>query len=249
MKFLNRKKPKYTSPKAPEGKRLYAIGDVHGCFDKLIALMEMIKADNDALPKKKTFIVFLGDLIDRGPDSAGVIEWAKNLSSRDKNCYFLMGNHEEMFVKAMKGDIDALDKWLVYGGEETLFSYGIDPHVIKNGDLDSILIAMKKKIPKAHISFMSNFLDSIEFGDYFLVHAGVDPALKLEEQHRDAFLWMREPFLSHKKPLEKMIVHGHTIEERVTRYQHRISVDTGAYNGGLLSAVCFEDNTFRVIEC
>jgi len=248
MKFFNREKEKLTTANAPKGKRLYAIGDVHGCLDKLIALMEMIRADNEALPKKKTFIVFLGDLIDRGPDSSGVVEWALKLSKNNLNSYFLLGNHEDIFLKAVRGDLEALDKWLIHGGKETLISYGIDPNLIINGDLDSILIAMRKKIPKSHTAFLAEFLDSIEFGDYFLVHAGVDPAIKLSEQDRDTFLWIREPFLSYKKPLEKIIVHGHTIEGRVTRYQHRISVDTGAYNGGPLSAVRLEDETLSVIE-
>jgi len=249
MNFLKRRNDFSNSPSGPKGKRLYAIGDVHGCLDKLLALINMINISDETLPKKSTFVVLLGDLIDRGPDSAGVVQWAQEFSANRPNYHFLMGNHEDIFLKAVRGDLEALDKWLIYGGEETLVSYGIDPSFIKNNDLDTILITIKKKIPKSHIEFLSSFLDSIEFGDYFLVHAGVDPSLKLEEQNRDAFLWIREPFLSYKKKLEKIIVHGHTIEERVTLHNHRISVDTGAYDGGPLSAVCLEDDTHRVIEC
>jgi len=108
---------------------------------------------------------------------------------------------------------------------------------------------MRKKIPKSHIQFLSACLDSVEFGDYLLVHAGIDPQLSLSQQKREALLWIREPFLSHSKPLEKVIVHGHTIEPKVMRHIHRISVDTGAYKGGPLSAVCLENDTFKVTEC
>ena len=232
---------------APPGKRLYAIGDVHGCLDHLIGLMTLMKAHEANLPTAQTYIVFLGDLIDRGPDSAGVLDWVTKFSTDSEGCFTLLGNHEEMFLKALAGDHEALVPWLEYGGDETLRSYGVSNDILFSGDPYQITIAMQKRVPKAHKVFLESCLDSIDFGDYMLAHAGVDPKKALDAQDRRSLLWIREPFLSHAKPLAKMIVHGHTIEESVKRYPHRIAVDTGAYNGGTLSAVCLEGDTVTAI--
>jgi len=122
MKLFRLNKKETRKPQAPEGKRLYAIGDVHGCKQQLITLMEIIKQNDAKKTPKKTTFVFLGDLIDRGPDSAGVVEWVRDFSVNHSSCYTLMGNHEDIFLKAYNGNIEALDQWITYGGYQTLES-------------------------------------------------------------------------------------------------------------------------------
>lgn len=241
------KKNKLRTPSAPHGKRLYAIGDIHGCLDHLLGLMDIIERDAHKRNDAETFYVFLGDLIDRGPDSAGVVAYLSEFCQAGEGRYVLRGNHEEMFLRALSGDQAVLKSWLSYGGSEALLSYGIKPETLQAGDLDQIEIAMRKYIPSAHIAFLEATIDCIEFGDYFLVHAGINPKIPLAQQDRESFFWMREPFLSHKKRLEKVIVHGHTIEPNVGQYEHRIAVDTGAYAGGPLSAVCLEGEIVSIL--
>lgn len=233
---------------APPGKRLYAIGDVHGCLEHLNELMDLIRREEGRRAKARTYYVFLGDLIDRGPDSAGVVEAVYRFCAEQTGRLLLRGNHEEMFLKAYHGDLSVLGPWLSYGGREALLSYGISEDILQAGNPEQIHLAMRKRIPANHISFLEGALDCVEFGDYFLVHAGIDPALPLARQTRESFFWMREPFLSYRKPLEKVVVHGHTIESEVTRQPHRIGVDTGAYAGGALSAVCLENTLVDVIS-
>lgn len=247
LKFSKHKGSK-RQVQTPKGKRLYAIGDVHGCYKALDSLLSRIQHHDEGLPTKKTFYVFLGDLIDRGPDSARVIEFLRNKSLEADNYYFLTGNHEEVFLQSIDGDLESLERWLSYGGHETLQSYGVKQKLLLSQDFESIWRKMKKVIPETHIDFIRSFVDSIEFGDYFLAHAGIDPYKPLKKQNRQDLLWIREPFLSFKKPLEKVVIHGHTIEKKVKRYTHRISVDTGAYNGGPLSAVCLEGTDMSILR-
>ncbi len=246
--FRTSKKHRPKVSYAPEGKRLYAIGDVHGCFEHLRGLLKLIKRDIAKHDKRENYIVFLGDLIDRGDQSSKVVKTVMKMCRKIENCYCLMGNHEEMFLKGYNGDLESLDSWLQYGGRETLISYGISQKSLANSEIDQIHLMMKKTIPANHMKFLAECLDCIDFGDYFLVHAGIDPSSPFHEQERKSFLWMREPFLSYAGPLEKVVIHGHTVVPKAERISNRIAVDTGAYKGGALSAVCLEEDQLRILE-
>jgi len=217
-------------------------------LEELKALIGLIFADSAKKTKKETSIVLLGDLIDRGQDSRGVIEYWKSFTHPTVKTYHLLGNHEEMFVRVMKGETHLLKSWVKYGGYQCLHSYGLDPDKLLLQDPDIALIAMKKHIPSSHIKFLETGYDKLEFGNYCLVHAGVDPAVPIAEQTTQALRWMREPFLSWKKPLDMKIIHGHTITKGIEIKSHRIGVDTGAYKSKVLSCVCIEDEKLSTLS-
>jgi len=247
--LLNLFKKKKREIRAPEGKRLYAIGDVHGCFNEMISLIEFIKKDNASRENKECIIVFLGDLIDRGPDSRKVLQYLldKNIDFASVHC--LLGNHEEMFLNILeRDDDDYIPKWLVYGGASCVKSYGLDPDDFAGQSAATMQHMIKKNVPKTHINFVKSFVNNIAFGDYILVHAGVNPKRPLDKQSEREMRWIREPFLSWNKSLDYVVIHGHTIEKEVTKFNHRIGVDTGVYESGILSAVRLEDRQVGLLD-
>lgn len=246
MRGLFRKKQRVFAG-SPD-KRLYAIGDVHGCIDKLQALVQKIEDDNDRRDKKQVSIVLLGDLIDRGDNSKAVVEFWMKAVIEGASKLHLIGNHEDMMFNVWDGADHLLDTWLENGGDKTLQSYGLDMPKIAGYAPSNKLASIRKHIPKAHIDFLKSGYDRIQFGDYCLVHAGIDPRLPLEDQDAAQFHWIREPFLSWKKPLQFKVIHGHTITAEVDFHHHRIGVDTGAYQGGPLSAVRIEGTETEVLS-
>lgn len=229
-------------PKGTEGKCLYAIGDIHGCLEQLKVLLDVIEKDIQQNVDMPTVIVFLGDLIDRGPDSKGVLNLVRDicgLSSKTFKVISLLGNHEESLIQAFDGDPQVAENWIRHGGATTMASYGTKADGLSFMDADSIQHLVRKTIPGKDIAFLKTCNELAIFGDFILVHAGVDPAYKLADQRRNSLLWIREPFLSHKTRLEGRycVVHGHTISEQVYVSRARIGVDTGAYCNGKLSCV------------
>jgi serine/threonine protein phosphatase 1 len=227
-------------PRGKEGCRAYAVGDVHGRLDLLDQLLERIEADIAAGPKQKTFIIFLGDLIDRGPDSAGVIERLRTYRHPDAKLIFLAGNHEEVLLRILAGERDILPSWLKFGGAECARSYGLDPDALKRIDEDGAIQLVQAKVPGSHREFLEGFADTFRFGDYLFVHAGIRPGIAVEEQDRNDLRWIREPFLTDAKEHGFVVVHGHTIVERVEERPNRIAIDTGAYHSGVLTALAIE---------
>lgn len=229
--------------------RIYAIGDVHGCSDLLSELISIIENDNRQRKTKPTSFVFLGDLIDRGPNSRGVIETGMRLADFGMVCEFLKGNHEAMMLEALLGeDLKLIRPWLRYGGEECLESYGVNTKDIWSLDNLSIRKVMRDAIPNSHVDFLKSFGLYYEFGDYLLVHAGVNPKKDLKAQKEVDYLWSREPFLSWSGEIEKKIIHGHTISEKIEICSHRIGIDTGAYLTGRLSALRIEGDEMEVLQ-
>lgn len=241
-------KQQSTPKKAPKGKRLYAIGDVHGCYDEMIRLLGIIESDHASRNPKECIVVFLGDLIDRGPDSFRVIEHLVSTPPTFSQNYFLIGNHEEMFLRILNGDAELIKRWLTYGGRSCVESYGVNYEKTIGHSADTMQLMIKKKVPKAHVEFLGDLLESITFGNYVLVHAGVNPKKPLDEQKGRDMRWMREPFLSWKKKLDYRVIHGHTIESEITALPHRIGVDTGVYETGVLSAVRLEDHQIGLLN-
>ncbi|WP_308814492.1 metallophosphoesterase family protein [Sphingomonas sp. GV3] len=232
----------------PPGERVYAIGDIHGCVDLLDRLLAKIVEDDAAREPATTTLIFLGDLVDRGPDSAAVIERLHRLHETRPNTRFLLGNHEEIFLGALDGDPKALRLFCRIGGRETVISYGLRPEDYDRMDYEELVKALQHHVPASHRTFVSGFEDMIVIGDYIFVHAGVRPDVALDAQRGSDLRWIRDPFLHHGRPLEKIVVHGHTISDGLDVQPHRIGVDTGAYTTGRLTALALEGGETWTLE-
>lgn len=225
-----------------DGCRAYAVGDIHGRLDLLNGILERIEQDCASRPRRKTFIIFLGDLIDRGEDSAGVVERLRTYKPDFAQPLFLAGNHEEVLLRILHGDKGVLSSWLTFGGTECLRSYRIDPAPLKMMEEGAALRLIRSRFPEEHRRFIESFADTFRFGDYLFVHAGIRPGVAIEEQDRADLLWIREPFLNDSKEHGCIVVHGHTIVEAVEEKRNRIGIDTGAYQTGVLTALAIEDD-------
>lgn len=188
----------------------------------------------------------LGDLIDRGPDSAGVVA-RTHAWQQVRNVRVLAGNHEEMFLTAFEKP-EALRHFLKHGGRETVLSYGLSSKQLATLELGEIFERLPKLVPQATRDYIAGFETMICAGDYAFVHAGIDPERPLGEQKRSDLLWIRERFLSHEGPLEKVVVHGHTIFEHVMDCGNRIGIDTGAFRSGVLTALVLEGDQRRILQ-
>lgn len=235
--FLRKKKsPQFT---IPDGERVYAVGDVHGCADQFAALLAAIDADDAARGSADTTLVLLGDLVDRGPDSRGVVERAMQLSASPRFA-LLKGNHEEMLLRAATGHRPSLQLFNRYGGRETLISYGVDPAAYDEASFEELEALIVATVPAAHRAFLDAGRPHLTIGDYLFVHAGIRPGVPLAEQVGADLRWIRDPFLGHRGSHGSMVVHGHTITAEPDVQPNRIGIDTGAYAGGPLTAIGLE---------
>ena len=230
----------------PDGQRVYAVGDVHGRLDLLDALLDAIAADDAASTPAKTTLILLGDLVDRGEESAGVIARARQLTERC-DTRVLSGNHEEMFLRSFD-DLEMFRHFIRHGGRETVVSYGVDERAFTEATLQEAQELMRAAVPQEDIDFLNSFDDMVVIGDYLFVHAGIDPRVPLAEQKQHHLRWIREPFLSHSEPHELMVVHGHTIVDAPEDCGNRIGIDTGAFMSGRLTALRLEGESRRFIE-
>jgi serine/threonine protein phosphatase 1 len=229
----------------PPRRRVYAIGDVHGRLDLLEQLLDSIRRDDsvrdcDGQKRAESEIIFLGDLIDRGPDSAGVLDLALRLHREVGGVRFLMGNHEEVFLAAATGNEEATRFFLRIGGRETILSYGIDHARFLAMDMAELAATLPTLIPREHVDFVAAFEDQIVIGDYAFVHAGIKPGVPLAEQEPKHLRWIRDGFVDDDSVHEKIIVYGHTISEQVVEGPSRIGIDTGAYMSNCLTAIGLE---------
>ena len=254
MKFFPFRWRKGSAPAFPRGKanhRCYAIGDVHGCIDQLRALLDEIARDHEARPPvDKVFVVMVGDLIDRGPDSKGVIDLLQSRPLPFATFVFLAGNHEELFVRILAGEHDLLPRWLVFGGRECALSYGVDEACLRDGEVEDQAAALRAAVPDEHIAFLETFRDGFRFGDYLFVHAGIRPGVPLAEQDISDLRWIRGEFLDSPADHGVVVVHGHTIFDEPDDQGNRIGIDTGAYRTGRLTAIGIEegDRWFLSVE-
>ncbi len=219
----------------PLGQRVYAIGDVHGCADRLDALHALIREDLAARPVAEPTLVHLGDYIDRGEDSAGVLArlgrgWRGTPAPRAVN---LRGNHEAMLLAALDdGEPSSGSHWLSNGGGATLASWGISRH--------GPPVEWRRHIPPDHLALIRGLAPFHRQGGYVFVHAGLRPGVPMDRQTTEDMLWIREPFLSFPGDLPGVVVHGHTPERTPTIRRNRIGVDTGAVLGGVLTCAVLE---------
>lgn len=237
--------PPPQEPAVPEGLRVYAIGDIHGRLDLLAALAEAIEQDDRHEGDARSTVIMLGDLIDRGPESAGVIRFARDWQSR-RAVRILCGNHEEMLLSGLER-VEVLRHFLRHGGRETILSYGLDEETYRLATLEEVQDLMLKIIPRTDLAFINSFEDRILIGDYLFVHAGILPDVEPERQRLHDLRWIREPFLSYEGRHSHMVVHGHTITQEVTHLDNRIGIDTGAYLHGKLTALVLEGTRRRFI--
>ncbi|MEO7365419.1 MAG: metallophosphoesterase [Sphingomicrobium sp.] len=232
--------PPSPDPSVPAGYRVYAIGDIHGRLDLLNDTLARIEADIDGRRPARNIIIFLGDLIDRGPDSATVVERLRTYRRDGVRTVFLSGNHEEVLLRLIRGESRYLSDWLTFGGEECARSYGISSTALKRMDADQAVAHLRQKIPETHRNFLQQFVDTFQVGSYLFVHAGVRPGVPLAQQNQADLRWIRGPFLDNHDDHGFVVVHGHTIAADVDVRANRIGIDTGAYRTGVLTAMGME---------
>jgi len=219
---------------------VYAVGDVHGRLDLLDPLIRQIAADVlHQRPTRRPLLVFVGDYVDRGLESKGVID--RILALRAETGFevrTLKGNHEEAMINFLN-NAAAGPEWCEYGGAQTLASYGVAQPKLRGDapDWERTREDFGRLIPASHLEFLSGLELLLTVGDYVFVHAGLRPGVSIEEQDPHDLMWIRDVFLNDRRPFEKVVVHGHTPEEEPYVGSSRIGIDTGAYATGVLTAV------------
>lgn len=246
LRNIFKPRPQAPLPKVPDGTRWYVIGDIHGRRDLFEAMIEEIETDDALRSGATSHVVLLGDLVDRGPDSAGVVKKARKWQEK-RSVRILAGNHEEMMLGSFEKP-EVLRHFLKHGGRETVLSYGLSRKQFNAMTLDELFEMLPKLISKSEREYIANFEEMIVAGDYLFVHAGIDPAVPLEQQKRRDMLWIRDRFLNHQGALDKVVVHGHTIFDSVMDCGNRIGIDTGAFRSGVLTALVLEGDQRRVIQ-
>lgn len=229
---------------------VYAIGDVHGRADLLHRMHDAIQADAARVVARRRVVVYLGDYVDRGPDSAGVVDLLLDAPLPGFAAIPLKGNHEDFLLRFH--DEGALGPcWMINGAAATLLSYSVDATEWSAGgeaDFAAIRDAFRRALPRRHLAFYRGLRLHHREGDYLFVHAGVRPGVPLERQREADLLWIRHEFLDSAAPLPWIVVHGHTISAAPEIRTHRIGIDTGAYRSGRLTCLVLEGDRRRFIS-
>jgi len=227
--------------------RVYVVGDIHGRSDLLDRIVKEIKRDIETKPAPESLTVTLGDYVDRGPDSRGVLD--RLICNPFPTKYIgLKGNHEELF-EAFLSDSTVASQWRQLGGVETLHSYRVPVSSLMTGKgFDAASSALRQAVPQEHLSFLESLKLSMSIGEYFLCHAGVRPGIPLEHQSAADLLWIRGEFLNSKMNFGKVVVHGHTPTESPEVLPTRINIDTGAFVTGRLTCLVLEGPSRRFLS-
>ena len=226
--------------------QIFVVGDIHGCHIFLTQIHKKIldKSNNTSGNK---LLIYLGDYIDRGPKIKETIQALLNFQPDNFQQIFLLGNHEQMMLDFINNVPDSLYLWILNGGNETLNSYGIKGTEFFNNETkrnETIRNELINNIPKNHLQFYNNLTLSYQWGEYFFVHAGIDPDVPLNKQDKNTLIWQRRSkFFSNTKVLEKIIVHGHTPQPKIENLANRINLDTGAFYTGILSCLIIDTKT------
>ena len=234
-------------PVYPPGKRMYCIGDIHGRADLLAELQRRIVADAADFAGQRQ-LLYLGDYVDRGEQSRQVLDLLTAGPPSGFEQIHLLGNHEQAMLDFLLDPL-AMAGWLSWGGAATLRSYGIHAGVIASRqELQALRDRLEAALPPQHREFLANGRPAYAEGDYYFVHAGVRPGVKLEKQAYEDQLWIREEFLHSRHDYGAVVVHGHSIEEQVEFRENRIGIDTGAFYTGVLTALVLEGTGQRLIQ-
>ena len=231
----------------PEGLRIYAIGDVHGRFDLLQAMHQLIDQENEKLPPRDWVVIHLGDYVDRGPQSKEVLDFLARATTTSPRMIALAGNHDIGFIEFLETG-DAFGLFAGNGGRQTALSYGVD---IDFDDAESVIRgwrALAQAIPASHTQFLRGLPRSIVFGDFYFCHAGIRPGVELDLQDPDDLIWIRGEFLNNPTLYPKVIVHGHTPVSDVDVWPNRVNLDTGAFATSRLSGLMIEGDRKFLLE-
>lgn len=232
---------------APDDMRLYAIGDVHGRLDLLRAMHAQIHAELMRDRPDDWRIIHLGDYVDRGSDSNGVIDFLVDRTAEDDRVIALAGNHDDGLLAFLR-DGDRTGLFARFGGADTARSYGVAADFSTTESAAASRAALAAKVPEKHVDFLGNLPVSREFGDFFFCHAGIRPGVPLDRQDREELVWIRDAFLHHPELHPKVIVHGHTPRDEPEILANRVNVDTLAYASGRLTALVVDGREKRVLE-
>ncbi|MEM7497341.1 MAG: metallophosphoesterase [Pseudomonadota bacterium] len=237
---------RYGEARLPEGLRLYAIGDVHGELAQLEGHHEAIEADLEARPVEDWRVVNVGDLIDRGPESAGVLE---RLTGLDNERFLSVCGNHDAYLRLFLDDPEGAPfrQWMSNGGGAALASFGVDRAIVSKGDRRAIHSALESALPAPVRAYVEGLPDKLRFGDFGIVHAGVRPGVSWSRQTADDLHWIRQEFLTHGEPHDVFVVHGHTPVGRIELKSNRINIDTGAGKGGALSCVIIEGSEIAAL--
>lgn len=234
-------------PELPEMCRIYCIGDIHGRLDLLLRLHDLIRADATGYQGSLTCI-YLGDYVDRGMESRGVIDCLLQQPLDGFDAVHLLGNHEQAMLDFLQHP-HAVAGWLGFGGLATLHSYGVPiEREGRYGDLEELRDDLSSRLPATHLEFLRSLQLSYVAGSYCFVHAGLRPGISLDEQRPDDLLWIREDFTLNAARHEYVVVHGHTIVPAVEFRPNRIGIDTGAFHTGVLTCLVLEGADQRLLQ-
>jgi serine/threonine protein phosphatase 1 len=236
--------------KTPDDTLIWAVGDVHGCADLLQALMTAVLEDIEQRDAGTSHLVFLGDYIDRGPDSRGVLDYLAGLVGAPKlEVHFLRGNHEER-MEAFLTQPDLGPGWCEYGGRAALGSFGVAPPTSTDGPeaWETACRQLNAALLDGHRAVLAAQKYSVSIGDYFFAHAGAEPGVPLSAQVPTQLMWIRNRFLDDRRAFEKLVVHGHTPSDHVHADHRRIGIDTGAYATGVLTALRLEEGDRQILQ-
>ena len=239
------------TPLGPPDTAIYAVGDIHGRLDLLLELQRLIEADAAGRASARRVVVYLGDYVSRGPDSPGVVDRVRAWLPAGFERVTLKGNHEDLLLRFLEGEIDTGRHWLDYGGLEAMAAYGVaigDPAARDDASVLALRCGLERALPAAHLDFLRGLRISHRAGDYFFVHGGIRPGIPLDSQSPRDCLWIRKTFLVSELDHGAVVVHGHSISTAPELRPNRIGIDTGAYRSGILTCLVVEADQRRFLQ-
>jgi Calcineurin-like phosphoesterase len=236
------------TPEAPAGRRVYAVGDIHGRRDLLDQTHRAILTDAGSASGLEKVCVYIGDYVDRGNDSRGVVDTLLSAPLVGFRTVHLLGNHEDMMLRCLE-DSSSIPLWMANGGDATLSSYGVDwRRHADSGDFETLRAAFRIAVPVSHLRFLRGLTPSHVEGDYLFVHAGIRPGRDIGQQDLQDLIWIRDEFLSSDTDHGNVVVHGHSISPEPDLRDNRIGIDTGAFATGKLTCLVLDGATRRFLQ-
>ena len=237
----------FLDARGPEGVVVYAIGDVHGRLDLLTRMHEEIAAERERHRPSDWRIIHLGDYVDRGPESRGVIEFLIGATKADERVITLAGNHDIGFLEFLD-EADPTDIFARYGGAQTAQSYGVKLDFTSSDAFDACHLALVAAVPDSHADFLRSLGFFVSMGDFFFCHDGIRPGVALDAQDPHDLIWIREEFHRHTALHPKIIVHGHTPTPEPQVLANRVNIDTGAFYSGRLTALVIDGAETQILS-
>ncbi|WP_245444887.1 metallophosphoesterase [Pseudaminobacter soli (ex Li et al. 2025)] len=231
----------------PDGIRIYAIGDVHGRLDLLERMHARINSELVAEQPDDWRVIHLGDYVDRGPASRGVLDTLLDATRRDERMIALAGNHDHGFLDFLAHPTPT-GLFANNGGDMTALSYGVMLDFGGPAALASSAAALRRAVPESHVGFLNGLGYWASFGDFYFCHAGIRPGVPLERQNPRDLTWIRDEFLHYAYPHPKVIVHGHTPHPEPEVLANRVNVDTQAHRSGVLTALVIDGLDKRILS-